>query len=97
MANIGMILPPGYVAVYGRGREVSSGDPTPSGLFLEPDMRMGTVYNIWDGGAPYIYGGDVVWWDERINPTRIVTAQSNLTYTIIPARLVTQDNTVIPP
>jgi len=40
---------------------------TPSGLVLEENFRYGTVYNIWDGGATYIYGNDVVIFKEGEN------------------------------
>lgn len=89
-----IVLPAGMIAVYGMGVEQA----TPSGIHLDSGWRVGTVYNIWDGGATYIYGGDVVYWNEKERTyTRIVT-EDNLTYTILPARLVTIDNPeVLPP
>lgn len=98
MANIGMILRPGYVAVYGVGREASTPQTaTPSGVVLAPDFRVGTIYNIWDGGAGYVYGGDIVFWNEKLHPPARIVTQQNLTYSIIPARLVTLDTTELPP
>ena len=92
--SLPVVLSNGTVAVYGAG---VSGVPMPSGAVIEPNYRFGTVYNIWDGGEPYIYGGDVVSWKEGDQITRIATS-NNLTYTILPARLVTIDAPpVIPP
>lgn len=97
MANIGIILPTGMIAVYGPGYQTAGGMGMPSGVILGDNFRFGTVYNIWDGGATYVYGGNVVWWDETtVEPARIVT-QTLETYTLLPARLVTKDSTVIPP
>lgn len=80
------VLPPGMVAVYGPGVWM----PTPSGLTLPQDYRVGTVYNIWDGGATYVYGGDTVFWKEGSTEVRVASF-GGTTYTIVPARLVTKD------
>lgn len=79
------------LAVYGEGKW----QITPSGLTLPADYRVGTVYNIWDGGAPYIYGNDVVYWKEGDQNVRVVTGTDNNTYTLIPARLVTVDTPLL--
>ena len=89
MPTLPIILSPGMVAIYGIG---DFQKPMPSGAILETGYRFGTIYNIWDGGATYIYGGDVVFWKDGDEQTRLATAGG--IYTILPARLVTQD---IPP
>ena len=88
MATLPIILPSGYVAVYGIG---GSG-AMPSGAIVQSEFRFGTIYNIWDGGATYIYGGDVVMWKDGSELTRIATTTA--VYTVLPARLVTKDNIV---
>jgi hypothetical protein len=93
MPDIPIILPAGAVAVYGPGEQNTR---MPSGVLLDTNYRFGTIYNIWDGGATYVYGGDVVYWKEGTQLTRIVT-ENNLIYTILPARLVTIDNPIIAP
>ena len=86
MANtLPIVLPTGYIAVYGTGTTVSPsgiGNIDPSGI-----MRWGTVYQIWDGGAPFIYGGDSVMFKETDVTTRL--AYGGIPYTIVPARLAT--------
>lgn len=86
--SLPLVLPAGTIAVYGIG--TTAPDRAPSGLLVPENFRMGTVYNIWDGGAAYVYGGDVVFWRDGSDNVKIVT-QENLTYTILPARLVTKD------
>lgn len=92
MPTFPIILPVGVIAVYGSG-DVGT---MPSGVIIESNSRYGTVYNIWDGGATYVYGGDVVYWKEGNQVARIVTSDNN-TYTLLPARLVTIDNLIPPP
>lgn len=82
-----IILPPGVVAIYGVGLTGTS----PSGITLEPSYRYGTIYNVWDGGATYIYGNDTVIFKEGDQYARVVTVSDGLTYTLIQARLVTKD------
>lgn len=85
MATLPIILPAGTVAVYGVG-DIGM---MPSGAIIPTEYRFGTIYNIWDGGAPYVYGGDIIYWKETDTLTRLAT--SGGTYTIVPARLATQD------
>jgi len=93
--SLDIILPAGIVAVYGSGQQASTPQTSlPSGIVIEPNYLVGTVYNIWDGGATYVYGGDVVYWKEGSEQARVVTAE-NLTYTLLPARLVTIDNPLV--
>jgi len=80
-----IILPAGFVAIYGIG---DSG-AMPSGAIVQEDFRYGTIYHIWDGGATYIYGGDVVYWKDGNENTRLATTGG--TFTILPARLATKD------
>lgn len=95
--SLPMILPVGMIAVYGDGRQASTPQTAlPSGLVIPATWLAGTVYNIWDGGATYIYGGNVVSWEKGKEFTRVVT-EANVTMTIIPARLVTIDNPAILP
>lgn len=93
---IPIILPAGMIAVYGDGTISDATNRMPSGALLPPNYRFGTVYNIWDGGATYVYGGDVVYWKDGVEQARIVT-NDNLTYTLLAARLVTTDSIVIVP
>lgn len=87
-----IVLPFGTVAVYGSGVTASTPQTAlPSGIILEPTMVYGTVSAVWDGGHPYVYGGDVIYWKQGEQVGRIVTGD-NITYTIVPARLATIDN-----
>jgi hypothetical protein len=83
--SIPIILPTGMVAVYGNGNQ----GITETGVIIEGTQRYGTIYNIWSGGAPYIYGGDKIIFNESDVNCRIATS-NGLTYTILPARLVTK-------
>lgn len=85
MPTLPIILRAGMIAVYGIG---DSG-AMPSGAIVQSNFRFGTIYNIWDGGATYIYGGDVVMWKDGNEYTRLATTEG--TYTILPARLATKD------
>jgi hypothetical protein len=96
VANLPIILPAGTIAVYGDGTISDASNRMPSGALLSPDYRFGTIYHIWDGGATYVYGGDVVYWKDGAQQARIVTSD-NLTFTLLPARLVTTDVIVIVP
>lgn len=90
MAAFPTILSPGQVAVYGNGWQ----GITDAGVVIQGNQKYGTVYNIWDGGAPYIYGGDKVIFDESDVVCRLVTSD-NLTYTILPFGKIATEN--IPP
>jgi len=90
MAAFPTILEAGQVAVYGAGWQ----GVTDSGIVIQGDQRYGTIYNIWDGGAPYIYGGNKVIFDEKNVVCRLVTS-NNLTYTILPFQGLVTEN--IPP
>lgn len=95
--SIPTVLAAGTLAVYGIGAKATTPQTAmPSGLILEENYRYGTVYQIWDGGQPYVYGGDVVYWKDGNQISRLVT-QENTTYTILPAQLVTKDNLYIAP
>ncbi len=90
MPTLPITLKAGTIAVYGAGRETSTELPTPAGVNWGEDYLMGTVYNIWSGGATYIYPNQVVTWKKGTEVCRIAT-QENITYTVLPARLVTKD------
>lgn len=95
--SLPLILPNGVVAVYGPGVKASSPQTaTPQGIVISPDFFSGTVYNIWDGGAPYVYGGDVVWWKDGSEQCRVVT-EDNLTYTLLKFSNLVTEPAVIPP
>lgn len=96
--SLPLTLPNGIVAVYGAGTPASSPQTaTPDGLVLSPNFLKGTVYNIWDGGASYVYGGDVVFWKEGQDYCRVVTSD-NLTYTLVKFNnIVTEPTPVLPP
>lgn len=81
------ILPSGIVAIYGTGTATS-----PSGLTnLEPsgDMRWGYIYQVYDGGAVYVYDGDSVMFKERDVYNRI--RYNDYPYTLVPLNLVTKE------
>ena len=86
-----IILSPGMIAVYGPG---TSGI-MPSGQVTPQNVLFGSVYHIWAGGETYVYGNDTVYWQENENIVRLATAGG--TFTILPARLVTEDVYVLPP
>lgn len=89
--SLPIVLPFGTVAVYGDGVQGSTPQTAmPSGAIIEPSYKYGTVYHIWSGGESYVYGGDIVYWKDGSQLARIVTAE-NITYTVLPARLVTID------
>ena len=85
MAVLPISLPPGHILVYGTGTTVS-----PSGIGnINPDgrLRWGSVYQIWDGGETYVYGGDNIMFNENDVVCRL--AYGGIPYTQVPARLVT--------
>lgn len=87
MSVLPINLPSGYVAIYGMGTDVSQ---IGIGLTSEQNkIRFGNVYQIWDGGAAFIYGGDSVMFKDNDVYDRIVYL--GIPYTIIPARLVTKE------
>lgn len=95
--SLPLTLPNGIVAVYGAGTPASSPQTaTPQGLVLTPTYLKGTIYNIWDGGATFVYGGDIVYWKEGEQECRVVTAD-NTTYTLLKYNNLTKEATVIPP
>lgn len=87
-----IVLSAGEIAVYGPG---DTSGTMPSGSVIPSSFVFGTVYNIWAGGETYVYGGDVVMWKKGSEVVQLATVGG--TYTILPARLVTQDSMVIPP
>lgn len=86
MPTLPIVLASGTIAVYGIG----TAGTTPAGATLPENYRYGSVYNIWSGGETYVYGGNVVYWEEGTENVRLATAGG--IYTILPARLVTKDN-----
>lgn len=81
-------LASGYVAIYGTGTTQS-----PSGIAntsADGNIRWGEVYQVWSGGDAYVYGGDIVQFDNRQVTSRLL--YNDYTYTVVPARLVTKNN-----
>ena len=92
---LNITLPSGVVAIYGIGAQASSPQSaTPQGIVLDASYRYGTIYNIWDGGATYVYGGDIVFWEEGKQYCRVVT-EENLTYTLVKFNNITKEPAVI--
>ena len=85
MLTLPITLSAGTIAVYGNGDK----GILPSGAVIGDDFSFGSVYNIWAGGATYVYGGDVVFWKDGSELVRLATSGGN--YTVLPARLVTKD------
>jgi hypothetical protein len=78
-------LPAGHVLVYGMGTTVS-----PSGVentSASGGLRWGNIYQIWDGGETYVYGGDNIMFKETDVVCRL--AYGGIPYTLVPARLAT--------
>lgn len=92
MATLPIILSPGQVAVYG----VGGTGITDTGMVLLDTQRYGTIYNIWDGGATYIYGNTQVVFNESDVFCRVVASDLNR-YTILPAARLVTENIIIPP
>jgi len=93
MPTLPITLPSGMIGIYGIGVTGT----TPSGLVIEENFRYGTVYNIWDGGATYIYGNDVVIFKEGDQYCRVVTASDNNQWTLIEFSKVVTDNIIVAP
>lgn len=92
MATLPIILSPGQVAVYGVGAQ----GITDNGMVLQSNQRYGTIYNIWDGGATYIYGNTQVIFKDSDIVCRVVASDTN-TYTVLPAARLVTENIIIPP
>lgn len=92
--SLPITLPTGYIAIYGTGTPTS-----PSGISnIDPNgvIRWGSVYQVWDGGATYIYGNDNVMFKESDVFCRLAAASpANWVYTVIPARLVTKQEPLL--
>lgn len=84
MSSLPIILPSGVVAIYGYGYTNSYNGIAPDNIIF----KFGTVYDIWAGGAAYIYGGDQVMWKEGDEQCKL--AYSGNPYTLIEAKLVTK-------
>lgn len=89
LSSFPIILPVGFVAVYGPGFST----PTPQGVINPPGTLWGSVYNVWDGGATYVYNGDSVSFREEDVRCRLAIGSAR--YTIVPARLATKEYPVL--
>lgn len=83
-----VILPNGYILVYGWGLDQSPNNIVPDNTVF----KFGSVYQVWDGGAAFIYGGDQVMWKEGDEYCKL--AYAGRPYTQIKCQLVTKQ--VIP-
>lgn len=81
-------LQTGLVAVYGQGYN----DTNPFGIIMPNNFKFGSIYNIWDGGSPFVTLYDIIMFREEDVNARIVTSPFNHNYTIVPARLATKQN-----
>jgi hypothetical protein len=88
--SVPIILPNGAVLIYGFGisRDGSEGLPTPTNT----KFVFGTIYQIWDGGATFVYGGDQVMWKQGEEVCQLTYAGNP--YTLINARLVTKQDEI---
>lgn len=84
--SLPITLPIGVVAVYGNGYN----DTNPFGIVMPANYKFGSVYNIWDGGSPYMAVYDKIMFREQDVVQRIVLASNNHPYTLVPARLATK-------
>lgn len=85
--SIPLELPNGLIAVYGMGVKQSQ-----SGLELineQSDIRFAQVYQVYSGGAVFVYNGDYVMFKDADVFGRI--KYNNYPYTIVPIRLVTKE------
>lgn len=84
--SVPIILSNGVILVYGWGikRDGSEGMVTPT----SQEFVFGTVYQIWDGGSVFIYGGDQVMW--KTGNEQCQLAYGGNPYTQIECRLVTK-------
>lgn len=89
MPSIPVNLANGQILVYGWGYETSQSGIVPN----TTGVKFGTVYQIWEGGAMFVYAGDpVMWKDEDVY---VKLAYAGQPFTIIPCRLVTKE--ILPP
>lgn len=97
MASLPLILPNGIVLVYGWGYE----GPGASGLTPDNTLfKFGTVYQIWDGGAVFVYNGDSIFWrdgdgSDPSGPVVCKLTYSGNPFTMLKAKLVTKE--ILPP
>jgi len=89
LPDVPIILPVGFILVYGLGVEQSQSGITPENTVF----KFGSVYQIWDGGEVFVYGGDSVMFKESDVTCRLaIGTDPNNVYTMIPARLVTRED-----
>lgn len=86
--SVPIFLSSGTILVYGWGykRDGSEGLPTPT----TQQFVFGNVYQIWNGGQVFVYGGDQVMWQEGTEICKLAYAGNP--YTQIRARLVTKQD-----
>ncbi len=86
-----IVLPSGYILVYGENIQ------SPSGMVVgNTNFRFGSVYQIWSGGETFVYGGDIVMFDRDKIETRLAYPTSEyLNYSMIQMRLVTKQEPLL--
>lgn len=80
-----VILPAGYVSIYGLG-----GYTSPSGMLLyeNEDFKFGDIAQVYSGGAVFVYEGDTIMFRERDVAFRYLV--NDVPYTVVPCRLITK-------
>lgn len=90
MSVLPFALPTGVLTIYGIGEPNSA-----SGIIAPDNYKFGTVYQIYDGGGTYFDLGQQIMFDEKDVIDRLV--YNGVRWTLLPARLVTDDTPISPP
>lgn len=86
-----IVIPSGYIVVYGESVTSNSGIVVDSTRF-----RFGSVYQVWSGGETFVYGGDEVMFDKGNVEARLAYPQSEyLNYNLIKADLATKQQPLL--
>ena len=84
--SLPIVLPVGVVLVYGWGYDNSQSGIVP----FTQHYKFGNVYQIWNGGEVFVYGGDEVMWKDGTEICKLT--YGGRPYTELPARLVTKQS-----
>ena len=89
--SVPITLPNGYALIYGQLTE------SPSGLVVDnTNFRFGSIYQIYDGGAVFVYGGDQVMYNINDVEARMAYPPTEfLNYSLIQVRLVTKQSPLL--
>ncbi len=94
--SLPIVLPTGYVLIYGEGMTRNNTGGTSQIVADNTDFRFGTVYQIWSGGTPFIYGSGMVMFNNSDVQCRLL--YNDYPYTLIhAARLAITEDIIIPP